>query len=41
MRRFGSIDRSGGGALFMPPLGFTAPFALPADLADAAGERHE
>ena len=35
------IGRSGGGLLFMPPPGFTAPFALPADLADAAGERHE
>ncbi|WP_296809388.1 hypothetical protein [Thiocapsa sp.] len=35
------IDRYGGCLLFMPPLGFTTPFALPAGLATAAGERHE
>lgn len=35
------IDRPGGGVLFMTPLSFATPFALPADLANEAGELHE
>jgi hypothetical protein len=35
------IDRSGAGLLFMPSLSFGMPFALPADLANEAGELHE